>query len=67
MTDPAEWEEGSAGGVKGERRGIHLYPFSFFHISISKDPQWLDTQLCLSQEAGRPNAALALACDSGSD
>lgn len=43
-------------GWRGEN---HLYPFPFSHISISKDPRRLDTQLCLSQEAGRPNAALA--------
>lgn len=56
MTDPAEWEGSSAGGVGG---GNHLYPFPFLHISISKDPRWLDTQLCFSQEASRANAALA--------
>lgn len=35
--------------------------FSFFcTFPFRKDPRWVDTQLCLSQEARRTNAALAL-------
>lgn len=54
--DPAEWEGCSAGGLKGGKSSVSF--FFFLHISISKDPRWLHTQLCLAQEAGQPSAAL---------